>query len=92
MAQCGATGAGHVLAILGRAVDEQRIKAVELFGERVIRPAPDNDHVIRTRRSLAIHEGDRSQSSQGAGEARILLLFISWMARQCSWATGSAGQ
>ena len=36
IAQCRATGAGHILAILGRAVDEQRIKAVELFGERVI--------------------------------------------------------
>jgi alkanesulfonate monooxygenase SsuD/methylene tetrahydromethanopterin reductase-like flavin-dependent oxidoreductase (luciferase family) len=34
--QCRATGAGHILAILGRSVDEQRIKAVELFGERVI--------------------------------------------------------
>jgi alkanesulfonate monooxygenase SsuD/methylene tetrahydromethanopterin reductase-like flavin-dependent oxidoreductase (luciferase family) len=36
IAQCRATGAGHILAILGRAVDLQRIKAVELFGERVI--------------------------------------------------------
>jgi alkanesulfonate monooxygenase SsuD/methylene tetrahydromethanopterin reductase-like flavin-dependent oxidoreductase (luciferase family) len=36
IAQCRATGAGHILAILGRAVDEQRIKAVELFGEQVI--------------------------------------------------------
>jgi alkanesulfonate monooxygenase SsuD/methylene tetrahydromethanopterin reductase-like flavin-dependent oxidoreductase (luciferase family) len=34
--QCRATGAGHILAILGRAVDEQRIQAVELFGEQVI--------------------------------------------------------
>jgi alkanesulfonate monooxygenase SsuD/methylene tetrahydromethanopterin reductase-like flavin-dependent oxidoreductase (luciferase family) len=36
IAQCRATGAGHILAILGRAVDEQRIKAVELFGKQVI--------------------------------------------------------
>ncbi len=36
IAQCRATGAGHILAILGRAVDGQRIKAVELFGEQVI--------------------------------------------------------
>jgi hypothetical protein len=34
--QCRATGAGHIVAILGRAVDEQRVEAVELFGERVI--------------------------------------------------------
>ncbi len=34
--QCRATGAGHILAILGRAVDERRIQAVELFGEQVI--------------------------------------------------------
>jgi alkanesulfonate monooxygenase SsuD/methylene tetrahydromethanopterin reductase-like flavin-dependent oxidoreductase (luciferase family) len=36
IAQCRATGAGHILAILGRAVDEHRIRAVELFGEQVI--------------------------------------------------------
>jgi alkanesulfonate monooxygenase SsuD/methylene tetrahydromethanopterin reductase-like flavin-dependent oxidoreductase (luciferase family) len=36
IAQCRATGAGHILAILGRAVDERRIKAVELFGKEVI--------------------------------------------------------
>jgi hypothetical protein len=36
IAPCRATGAGHILAILGRAVDEQRIKAVELFGKQVI--------------------------------------------------------
>jgi alkanesulfonate monooxygenase SsuD/methylene tetrahydromethanopterin reductase-like flavin-dependent oxidoreductase (luciferase family) len=36
IAQCRATGAGHILAILGRAVDEQRIQAVKLFGEQVI--------------------------------------------------------
>lgn len=36
IAQCRATGAGHILAILGRAVNEQRIRAVELFGEQVI--------------------------------------------------------
>jgi alkanesulfonate monooxygenase SsuD/methylene tetrahydromethanopterin reductase-like flavin-dependent oxidoreductase (luciferase family) len=36
IAQCRATGAGHILAILGRAVDEQRIEAVELFGGKVI--------------------------------------------------------
>jgi alkanesulfonate monooxygenase SsuD/methylene tetrahydromethanopterin reductase-like flavin-dependent oxidoreductase (luciferase family) len=34
--QCRACGAGHILAILGRAVDERRIRAVELFGEQVI--------------------------------------------------------
>ncbi len=34
--QCRATGAGNILAILGRAVDESRIQAVELFGEQVI--------------------------------------------------------
>jgi alkanesulfonate monooxygenase SsuD/methylene tetrahydromethanopterin reductase-like flavin-dependent oxidoreductase (luciferase family) len=34
--QCRACGAGHILAILGRAVDESRIRAVELFGEQVI--------------------------------------------------------
>ena len=36
IAQCRACGAGHVLAILGRAVDEQRIRAVGLFAEQVI--------------------------------------------------------
>jgi hypothetical protein len=29
-------GAGHIVAMLGRAVDEQRVRAVELFGARVI--------------------------------------------------------
>ena len=29
-------GAGHILAILGRAVDEHRLRAVELFAEQVI--------------------------------------------------------
>jgi alkanesulfonate monooxygenase SsuD/methylene tetrahydromethanopterin reductase-like flavin-dependent oxidoreductase (luciferase family) len=36
IAQCRECRAGHFLAILGRAVDEQRFQAVELFGERVI--------------------------------------------------------
>ena len=36
IAQCRACGAGHVLAILGRAVDQHRIQAVELFGEQVM--------------------------------------------------------
>jgi len=36
IAQCRGCGAGHILAILGRAVDEQRMRAVELFGEQVI--------------------------------------------------------
>jgi alkanesulfonate monooxygenase SsuD/methylene tetrahydromethanopterin reductase-like flavin-dependent oxidoreductase (luciferase family) len=36
IAQCRHCGAGHFLAILGRAIDEQRIRAVELFGEQVI--------------------------------------------------------
>jgi alkanesulfonate monooxygenase SsuD/methylene tetrahydromethanopterin reductase-like flavin-dependent oxidoreductase (luciferase family) len=36
IAQCRACGAGHTLAILGRAVDESRVQAVELFGEEVI--------------------------------------------------------
>jgi alkanesulfonate monooxygenase SsuD/methylene tetrahydromethanopterin reductase-like flavin-dependent oxidoreductase (luciferase family) len=36
IAQCRASGAGHFLAILGRAVDEHRIRAVELFAEQVI--------------------------------------------------------
>jgi alkanesulfonate monooxygenase SsuD/methylene tetrahydromethanopterin reductase-like flavin-dependent oxidoreductase (luciferase family) len=34
--QCRACGAGHILSILGRAVDEARVRAVELFGEQVI--------------------------------------------------------
>jgi alkanesulfonate monooxygenase SsuD/methylene tetrahydromethanopterin reductase-like flavin-dependent oxidoreductase (luciferase family) len=36
IAQCRACGAGHLVAILGRAVDEHRIRAVELFAEQVI--------------------------------------------------------
>ena len=36
IAQCRASGAGHILAILGRAVDEHRIRAVELFAEHVV--------------------------------------------------------
>ena len=36
VAQCRAVGAGHILAILGRAVDERRATAVTLFGEQVI--------------------------------------------------------
>lgn len=36
VAQCRGCGAGHILAILGRAVDEQRIQAVDLFAEQVI--------------------------------------------------------
>ena len=36
IAQCRACGAGHILAILGRAVDVRRTEAVTLFGERVI--------------------------------------------------------
>jgi alkanesulfonate monooxygenase SsuD/methylene tetrahydromethanopterin reductase-like flavin-dependent oxidoreductase (luciferase family) len=36
IAQCRSCGAGHFLAILGRAIDEQRIQAVELFAEQVI--------------------------------------------------------
>ena len=36
IAQCRSCGAGHFLGILGRAVDEQWIKAVELFAEQVI--------------------------------------------------------
>jgi len=36
IAQCRACGAGHILAILGRAVDQHRIRAVELFGDQVI--------------------------------------------------------
>jgi alkanesulfonate monooxygenase SsuD/methylene tetrahydromethanopterin reductase-like flavin-dependent oxidoreductase (luciferase family) len=34
--QCRACGAGHILAILGRAVDRRRAEAVDLFGEQVI--------------------------------------------------------
>ena len=36
IAQCRACGAGHILAILGRAVDEHRIRSVDLFGAQVI--------------------------------------------------------
>ena len=36
IAQCRQVGAGHILAILGRAVDEHRVRAVELFAEQVI--------------------------------------------------------
>lgn len=36
IAQCRATGAGHVLAILGRAVDDSRLRMVDLFGNAVI--------------------------------------------------------
>ncbi len=36
IAQCRACGAGHLLAILGRAVDQRRVDAVTLFGEEVI--------------------------------------------------------
>jgi alkanesulfonate monooxygenase SsuD/methylene tetrahydromethanopterin reductase-like flavin-dependent oxidoreductase (luciferase family) len=36
IAQCRQVGAGHFVAILGRAVDEHRIRAVELFAEQVI--------------------------------------------------------
>jgi alkanesulfonate monooxygenase SsuD/methylene tetrahydromethanopterin reductase-like flavin-dependent oxidoreductase (luciferase family) len=36
IAQCRACGAGHILAILGRAVDRHRAEAVKLFGEEVI--------------------------------------------------------
>jgi alkanesulfonate monooxygenase SsuD/methylene tetrahydromethanopterin reductase-like flavin-dependent oxidoreductase (luciferase family) len=36
IAQCRACGAGHLVAILGRTVDEHRIRAVELFAEQVI--------------------------------------------------------
>jgi alkanesulfonate monooxygenase SsuD/methylene tetrahydromethanopterin reductase-like flavin-dependent oxidoreductase (luciferase family) len=36
IAQCRDCGAGHIVAILGRAVDEHRIRAVELFAEQVI--------------------------------------------------------
>jgi alkanesulfonate monooxygenase SsuD/methylene tetrahydromethanopterin reductase-like flavin-dependent oxidoreductase (luciferase family) len=34
--QCRSCGAGHFLAILGRAVDQRRTEAVTLFGEEVI--------------------------------------------------------
>src|SRR5262249_32807180 len=34
--QCRTCGAGHILAILGRAVDQRRAQAVKLFGEGVI--------------------------------------------------------
>jgi alkanesulfonate monooxygenase SsuD/methylene tetrahydromethanopterin reductase-like flavin-dependent oxidoreductase (luciferase family) len=34
--QCRSCGAGHIVAILGRAVDEHRIRAAELFAEQVI--------------------------------------------------------
>ncbi len=34
--QCRACGAGHIVAILGRAVDQRRAEAVGLFGEEVI--------------------------------------------------------
>jgi alkanesulfonate monooxygenase SsuD/methylene tetrahydromethanopterin reductase-like flavin-dependent oxidoreductase (luciferase family) len=34
--QCRACAAGHILAILGRAVDQRRTEAVKLFGEDVI--------------------------------------------------------
>jgi alkanesulfonate monooxygenase SsuD/methylene tetrahydromethanopterin reductase-like flavin-dependent oxidoreductase (luciferase family) len=36
IAQCRDCGAGHILAILGRAVDERRVRAVDLFGREVI--------------------------------------------------------
>ena len=36
IAQCRGCGAGHIVAILGRAVDEHRVQAVELFAEQVI--------------------------------------------------------
>jgi alkanesulfonate monooxygenase SsuD/methylene tetrahydromethanopterin reductase-like flavin-dependent oxidoreductase (luciferase family) len=36
IAQCRTCGAGHLVAILGRAVDAHRIRAVELFAEQVI--------------------------------------------------------
>jgi alkanesulfonate monooxygenase SsuD/methylene tetrahydromethanopterin reductase-like flavin-dependent oxidoreductase (luciferase family) len=36
VAQCRTCGAGHILAILGRAVDERRIRSVDLFGQQVI--------------------------------------------------------
>ncbi|MBV9461821.1 MAG: LLM class flavin-dependent oxidoreductase [Bradyrhizobium sp.] len=36
IAQCRSCGAGHIVGIFGRAVDEQRVQAVELFAEQVI--------------------------------------------------------
>lgn len=36
IAQCRACGAGHIVTILGRVIDEHRIRAVELFAEQVI--------------------------------------------------------
>jgi len=36
IAQCRQVGAGHIVAILGRAVDEHRARAVDLFAEQVI--------------------------------------------------------
>jgi alkanesulfonate monooxygenase SsuD/methylene tetrahydromethanopterin reductase-like flavin-dependent oxidoreductase (luciferase family) len=36
IAQCRQVGAGHLVAILGRAVDAHRLRAVELFAEQVI--------------------------------------------------------
>jgi alkanesulfonate monooxygenase SsuD/methylene tetrahydromethanopterin reductase-like flavin-dependent oxidoreductase (luciferase family) len=36
IAQCRACSAGHIVAILGRAIDAHRIAAVELFAEQVI--------------------------------------------------------
>ena len=44
--QCRACGAGHILAILGRAVDQRRARAVELFGGRGDPdPAPRRCHL-----------------------------------------------
>jgi len=36
IAQCRTAGAGHIVAIAGRTVDEHRIRAVDLFAEQVI--------------------------------------------------------
>ena len=36
VAQCRACGAGHIVAILGRGIDQHRAEAVTLFGEAVI--------------------------------------------------------
>jgi alkanesulfonate monooxygenase SsuD/methylene tetrahydromethanopterin reductase-like flavin-dependent oxidoreductase (luciferase family) len=36
IAQCRACRAGHILAILGRAIDQRRVEAVTLFGQEVI--------------------------------------------------------
>ena len=36
IAQCLSCGAGHMVGILGRAVDEPRVQAVELLAEQVI--------------------------------------------------------